>query len=130
MDSYNYTPRKFDEEISNNSLADDPLDDLRLRYIASANALISSEEASNEFDHEGPEVPFEDYAHELAFLPDLTMPASTTLDYDGDNVKNPALDPIAQLKLVETLRKHEKIMISSGNALPPPTTCDRKSTLD
>ncbi|GMF14699.1 unnamed protein product [Phytophthora lilii] len=39
--------QEFDEEISNNSLADDPLDDRRLRYIASANALISSEEASD-----------------------------------------------------------------------------------
>ncbi|GMF42286.1 unnamed protein product [Phytophthora lilii] len=59
--------QEFDEEISNNSLANDPLDDLRLRYIASANALISSEEASDEFEHEGTEVHFEDYAHELAF---------------------------------------------------------------
>ncbi|GMF52931.1 unnamed protein product [Phytophthora fragariaefolia] len=62
---------------------------------------------------------FEDYAHELAFLPDLTVPASTILDYDAPNVQNPTLDPIAQLNLVATLRRHEEIMIASGNALPP-----------
>ncbi|GMG17704.1 unnamed protein product [Phytophthora fragariaefolia] len=73
------------------------------------------------------EIHFEDYAHELAFLPDLTVPASPILDYDAPNVKNPTLDPIAQLKLVETLRRHEEIMIASGNALPPPAygvVCD------
>ncbi|GMF49048.1 unnamed protein product [Phytophthora fragariaefolia] len=58
---------------------------------------------------------------------DCQGPTSTILDYDSPNVKNPALDPIAQLKLVETLRRHEEIMIASGNVLPPPAygvVCD------
>ncbi|GMG15721.1 unnamed protein product [Phytophthora fragariaefolia] len=73
-----------------------------------------------EFEYEDNGVHFEDFAHELAFLPDLTVPASTILDYDAPNVKNPSLDPTAQLKLVETRRRHEEIMLASGNALPPP----------
>ncbi|GMF24245.1 unnamed protein product [Phytophthora fragariaefolia] len=89
-----------------------------------ADALINDMDGGNndEFEYEGNEIHFEDYAHELAFLPDLTVPASTILDYDAPNVKTRTLDPIAQLKLVETLRRHEEIMIASGNALPP-TAC-------
>ncbi|GMF15599.1 unnamed protein product [Phytophthora fragariaefolia] len=66
-------------------------------------------ENGDEFEDERNEIHFEDCAHELAFLPDLTVPASTNLDYDAPNVKNPTLDPIAQLKLVETLHRHEEI---------------------
>ncbi|POM79906.1 Hypothetical protein PHPALM_2322, partial [Phytophthora palmivora] len=87
----------------------------------------ADEPVKDEFERGANDVYFEDYAHELAFLPDLTIPTSTTLDYEGPNVKNPSLDPIAQLRLVETLRKHEHIMISRGNALPPPAygvVCD------
>ncbi|GMF46171.1 unnamed protein product [Phytophthora fragariaefolia] len=87
------------------STTDDPLADLHLRYAASAGALMNDMDGGNgdEFEYEGNEIHFEDYAHELAFLPDLTVPASMILDYDAPNVKNPTLDPIGQLKLVETL---------------------------
>ncbi|GMF52131.1 unnamed protein product [Phytophthora fragariaefolia] len=111
----------MDDEITD-STTDDPLADLHLRYAASANALMNDMDggSGDKFEYEGNEIHFEDYAHELAFLPDRTVPASTSLDYDAPNVKTPTLDPIAQLKLVETLRRHEEIMIASGNALPPP----------
>ncbi|GMF53054.1 unnamed protein product [Phytophthora fragariaefolia] len=120
--------QEMDDEITD-STTDGPLADLHLRYAASANALMNDMDGGNgdEFEYEGNEIRFEDYAHELSFLPDLTVPASTILDYDAPNVKNPTLDPIAQLKLVETLRRHEEIMIASGNALPPPAygvVCD------
>ncbi|OWY93296.1 hypothetical protein PHMEG_00037360, partial [Phytophthora megakarya] len=68
-----------------------------------------------------------DYAHELAFLPDLTEPSSTVLDYTGPNVVNENLSEDEQRKLVEVLQRHEGIMIASGNALPPPAygvVCD------
>ncbi|EGZ16440.1 hypothetical protein PHYSODRAFT_262607 [Phytophthora sojae] len=120
--------QEMDDEIEE-SMSDDPLDDLRHCYIASAKALMVDGDSvdGDEFEHEATEIHFEDYAHELAFLPDLTAPASTILDYDAPNVKNPSLDPIGQIKLVETLRRHEEIMIASGNALPPPAygaVCD------
>ncbi|GMF51367.1 unnamed protein product [Phytophthora fragariaefolia] len=112
--------QEMDDEITD-STTDDPLADLHLRYAASANDLMNDMDGGNgdEFEYEGNEIHFEDYAHELAFLPDLTVLASTILDYDAPNVKTPTLDPITQLKLVETLRRHEEIMTASGNALPP-----------
>ncbi|OWY90278.1 hypothetical protein PHMEG_00041671, partial [Phytophthora megakarya] len=72
-------------------------------------------------------ISLEDYAQELAFLPDLTDPSVTVLDYEGSNIKNPALTDEQQQRVVEMLKSHESIMISSGNALPPPAygvVCD------
>ncbi|OWY90321.1 hypothetical protein PHMEG_00041605, partial [Phytophthora megakarya] len=50
-----------------------------------------------------------DYAHELAFLPDLTEPVVTSLDYSSPNVRNSVLFEDQSAKLVEVLKKHEKI---------------------
>ncbi|GMF17725.1 unnamed protein product [Phytophthora fragariaefolia] len=120
--------QEMDGEITD-STTDDPLTDLHLRYAALTGALMNDVDGGNgdKFEYEGNEIHFEDYAHELAFLPDLTVPASTILDYDAPNVKISTLDPIAQLKFVEIPRRHETIMIASGNALPPPAygvVCD------
>ncbi|KAE9199211.1 hypothetical protein PF004_g19329 [Phytophthora fragariae] len=78
-------------------------------------------------EHLPNEIELTDYAHELAFLPDLTEPSSTTLDYSGPNVQNTDLQTDQQARLVAVLRQHEEIMIASGNALPPPAygvVCD------
>ncbi|OWZ06292.1 hypothetical protein PHMEG_00021472 [Phytophthora megakarya] len=78
--------------------------------------------------HEANCTSLEDYAHELAFLLDLTEPSITTLDYDSPYVKNTELSGIQQQqRLIDVLKKHESIMISSGNALPSPAygvVCD------
>ncbi|OWZ04708.1 hypothetical protein PHMEG_00023344 [Phytophthora megakarya] len=71
-------------------------------------------------EHFPNEMELTDYAHELAFLPDLTEPVVTSLDYTGPNVRNSALSEDQSTKLVEVLKKHEKIMIASGDALSPP----------
>ncbi|OWZ14262.1 LOW QUALITY PROTEIN: hypothetical protein PHMEG_00012286 [Phytophthora megakarya] len=63
----------------------------------------------------------------LAFLPDLTEPSLSVLDYTGPNVVNESLSGDKQQNLVDVLKRHEKIMIASGNALPPPAyrvVCD------
>ena len=68
-----------------------------------------------------------EYARELAFLPDLTEMTVTKLDYGGKNVIPSAHDEKQQAKLIDVLKKHEQILISSGNALPPPAygvVCD------
>ncbi|OWZ04859.1 hypothetical protein PHMEG_00023163 [Phytophthora megakarya] len=70
--------------------------------------------------HEANYISLEDYAQELAFLPDLTEPSVTELDYTAPNVKNPSFVGDQQRRLDEVLKKHEAIMISSGNAFPPP----------
>ncbi|KAE8987459.1 hypothetical protein PF011_g19569 [Phytophthora fragariae] len=82
---------------------------------------------SDTAEHLPNEIELTDYAHELAFLPDLTEPSSTTLDYSGPNVQNTDLQTDQQAKLVAVLQQHEYIMIASGNALPPPAygvVCD------
>ncbi|POM62088.1 hypothetical protein PHPALM_28793 [Phytophthora palmivora] len=71
-------------------------------------------------EHLANDIELTDYAQELAFLPDLTEITVTALDYTGPNVQNKDLDVGQQQKLVDVLKRHEKIMISSGNALPPP----------
>ncbi|GMF16515.1 unnamed protein product [Phytophthora fragariaefolia] len=84
-------------------------------------------DAPNASEHPGNAIEFEDYAHELAFLPDLTEAASTTLDYTGSQVRHPSLSVEQQDRVVKVLKSHERIMISRGNALPPPAyglVCD------
>ncbi|POM63992.1 Hypothetical protein PHPALM_20542 [Phytophthora palmivora] len=71
-------------------------------------------------EHLANDIDLTDYAQELAFLPDLTEITVTALNYTGPNVQNKDLDVGQQEKLVDVLKRHEKIMISSGNSLPPP----------
>ncbi|GMF63161.1 unnamed protein product [Phytophthora fragariaefolia] len=81
----------------------------------------------NSYEHVAAEFELEDYAKELAFLPDLTEPAAIKLDYTANNVGNPELAAEQQASLIAVLRNHDKIMIASGNALPPPAygvVCD------
>ncbi|POM72161.1 Hypothetical protein PHPALM_11168, partial [Phytophthora palmivora] len=78
-------------------------------------------------EHLAKDIDLTDYAQELAFLPDLTEITVTALNYTGPNVQNKDLDVGQQEKLVDVLKRHEKIMISSGNSLPPPAygvVCD------
>ncbi|OWY98526.1 hypothetical protein PHMEG_00030691, partial [Phytophthora megakarya] len=70
--------------------------------------------------HEANYILVEDYAQELAFLPYLTEPSVTELDYTAPNVKNSSFGDDQQRRLDDVLKMHEVIMISSGNALPPP----------
>ncbi|OWZ08298.1 hypothetical protein PHMEG_00019182 [Phytophthora megakarya] len=70
--------------------------------------------------HEANYISLEDYAQELTFLPDLTEPSVTELDYTAPNVKKSSFVDDQQRRLDEVLKKHEAIMVSSGNALPPP----------
>ncbi|KAE9266528.1 hypothetical protein PR003_g32094, partial [Phytophthora rubi] len=115
-------------EVSDVCLAEDPEEDLRLRFVAAmtlcedeAITMISAtcEEAA-EFESSANEIDLADYAHELAFLPDLTDSALTVLDYASKNVVCTAHTESQRAKLVEMLKKQEGIMIASGNALPPP----------
>ncbi|GMF47145.1 unnamed protein product [Phytophthora fragariaefolia] len=52
-------------------------------------------------EHPGNAIELEDYAHELAFLPDLTEAASTTLDYTGPHVQHPSLSVEQQDRVVK-----------------------------
>ncbi|GMF49016.1 unnamed protein product [Phytophthora fragariaefolia] len=82
-------------EVSDVALADDPEEDLRLRFVTamaicedeSITAVDNSVTDLAEFECSANEIDLEDYAHELAFLPYLTDSASTVLDYGGSNVR-------------------------------------------
>ncbi|KAE8908659.1 hypothetical protein PF007_g15417 [Phytophthora fragariae] len=71
------------------------------------------------FEHQAHGVELEDYEQELAFLPDLTEVSVIVLDYSAPNILNKGLERLQQSGLIRVLKKHERIMISSGNALPP-----------
>ncbi|GMF39332.1 unnamed protein product [Phytophthora lilii] len=61
-----------------------------------------------------------DYAHELVFLPGLSDSSVTDLDYTGGHVISRDLSQDDQHRLLDVLKAHETILISGGNALPPP----------
>ncbi|ETK72127.1 hypothetical protein L915_20725, partial [Phytophthora nicotianae] len=113
--------------------SEDPVSVLERTYISVAKVLTTegSEPTGNGDDdvveHEPNVVELEDYAQELAFLPDFTEISVTELDYSAPNVQNMALETVQQKSLVDVLKNHERIMISSGNALPQPAygvVCD------
>ncbi|GMG17571.1 unnamed protein product [Phytophthora fragariaefolia] len=104
---------------------------LKLEEAYLAAATVSKDwrdrDAPNASEHPGNDIKLEDYTSELVFLPDLTEAASTTLDYTGPHVRHPSLSVEQQDRVVTVLKSHEGIMISSGNALPPPVygvVCD------
>ncbi|OWZ05374.1 LOW QUALITY PROTEIN: hypothetical protein PHMEG_00022546 [Phytophthora megakarya] len=115
----NTQPTEFsDAEDEETDPAEDPVDMLELTYISVMQEIKAEFAAGNQdtdedwYEHIPNEMELADYAHELAFLPDLTEPSSTVLDYTGQNVMK---------------RCHEEITITSGNALPPPAygvVCD------
>ncbi|KAG3203091.1 hypothetical protein PC129_g23042 [Phytophthora cactorum] len=78
-------------------------------------------------EHPAANARLEDYAHELPFLSDLTETSPTTLDYSTPNVQDDEHTSAEQSRLVAMLRRHEEIMITSGNSLPLPAygvVCD------
>ncbi|KAE9298831.1 hypothetical protein PR003_g23131 [Phytophthora rubi] len=95
--------------------------------VLSADANSEHTDEYSTAEHTANTINLEDYAHELAFLPDLTEALATELDYSASNVRHPELSLNLQEKVVRVPKQHEKIMISSGNALPPPAygvVCD------
>ncbi|KAE8962644.1 hypothetical protein PF011_g29308 [Phytophthora fragariae] len=138
--------------IDDDLLDEDPAEHLRLRFLAALTDLVREEgyqitavddrgdTPSTEFgdednatrrrsswEHTPTRIQLDDFAHELAFLPDLTTAESTVLDYEGDNVRSSAHSTEQYNRLVKVLRRHAKIMIPSGNDLPPPAygvVCD------
>ncbi|KAH7491753.1 Retrovirus-related Pol polyprotein from transposon 17.6 [Phytophthora ramorum] len=88
---------------------------------------MNVDEARDSAEHQANHIELEDYAQELAFLPDLTETSVTILDYSAPNVQNVEFKGGQQKRLINVLKKHEQIMISSGNTLPPPAygvVCD------
>ncbi|EGZ05638.1 hypothetical protein PHYSODRAFT_342423 [Phytophthora sojae] len=72
-------------------MSSDPEEDLHLRYLLAAKYEEEtadqgdSAEGSAEFEHQATNLELDDYARELAFLPDVTEAKSTQLDYEATN---------------------------------------------
>ncbi|GMF28820.1 unnamed protein product [Phytophthora fragariaefolia] len=72
-------------------------------YLAAATVSEDwgDRDAPNASEYPGNAIEFEDYARKLAFLPDLTEAASTTLDYTGPHVRHPSLSVEQQDRVVK-----------------------------
>ncbi|ETO99842.1 hypothetical protein F441_22734, partial [Phytophthora nicotianae CJ01A1] len=114
-------------------LAEDAITELDKTYMSVARVLttegskVAGDPGVDHYEHPANKIGLEDYAKELAFLPDFTEDSNTTIDYGAPNVKNSCLTAGQQERLVATLKKNERILIASGNALPPPAygvVCD------
>ncbi|POM76225.1 Hypothetical protein PHPALM_6564 [Phytophthora palmivora] len=93
-DSANEANEDSDElEATNDAIAADPEEDLRLRFLAAAASASDDElvaESDYRFTHfegKGETLHLEDYAHELAFLSGLSEEVPIELDYNGVNAK-------------------------------------------
>ncbi|KAG2990131.1 hypothetical protein PC121_g12506 [Phytophthora cactorum] len=112
---------------------EDAIVTLESTYVSVARVLTtegnkaSDNTRADHYEHPASKIGFEDYAKELAFLPDFTEESNTTIDYSSPNVTDPRLSTDRQERLIATLKTHEHIMIASGNALPLPVygvVCD------
>ncbi|RAW20700.1 hypothetical protein PC110_g22857, partial [Phytophthora cactorum] len=115
---------------------EDAIVTLESTYVSVARVLTTEgNEASNNtradhYEHPAGKIGLEDYAKELAFLPDFTEESNTTIYYGSPNMTDPRLSTDRQERLIATLKMlktHEHIMIASGNALPLPAygvVCD------
>ncbi|KAG3133022.1 hypothetical protein PC128_g26399 [Phytophthora cactorum] len=112
---------------------EDAIVTLESTYVSVARVLTTEgNEASDNtradhYEHPASKIGLEDYAKELAFLPDFTEESNTTIDYGSPNVTDPRLSTDRQERLIATLKTYEHIMIASGNELPLPAygvVCD------
>ncbi|POM64567.1 LOW QUALITY PROTEIN: Hypothetical protein PHPALM_19887 [Phytophthora palmivora] len=100
-------------EATNDAIANNPEEDLRLRFLAVAvsasddEPVAESDHRFSDFERKGETHYLEDYAHELAFLPDLSEEGPIELDYNGTNVKCSAHTPEQVTRLIELLKRNE-----------------------
>ncbi|KAI9981163.1 hypothetical protein PInf_010793 [Phytophthora infestans] len=83
----------------------DPTETLRQHYLAIAATEDEQEDdvadgKTDIFERSGTDLELTDYAHELAFLPDLTEVEPTELDYGAPNVKSSSHTPAQSARLV------------------------------
>ncbi|KAG2761868.1 hypothetical protein PC116_g19517 [Phytophthora cactorum] len=114
------------------SMDRDAVAELDATFVSAMRVSVAEEtqgpaEGDATYEHPAADAGLEDYAHELAFLPDLTEASPTTLDYSAPNIQGDEHISDEQSRLVAMLRSHEEIMVASGNALPLPAygvVCD------
>ncbi|KAG3043662.1 hypothetical protein PC121_g22412 [Phytophthora cactorum] len=90
-------------EVGTHSV-EDSAETLRLYYLVAVSTDEGEGDAKeigdlNQFEHEGTDFDLADYAHELAFLPDLAEVVPTELYYDAPNVKSSCHTPEQSARL-------------------------------
>ena len=82
---------------------------------------------TSDFEHIASDISLVDDAQALTFVPNIIDVARNKLYYIEGNVVCKDHTEVQHANLIDKLRKHEGIMISSDNALPPPAygvVCD------
>ncbi|KAG2850635.1 hypothetical protein PC118_g17318 [Phytophthora cactorum] len=74
------------------SMDPDAVAELDAMFVSAMRVSVAEEtqgpaEGDATYEHPAADTGLEDYAHELAFLPDLTETSPTTLDYSAPNVQ-------------------------------------------
>ncbi|ETP18866.1 hypothetical protein F441_06960 [Phytophthora nicotianae CJ01A1] len=90
------------------------------RVLTTEEKEIAGDPGVDLSEHPVNKIGLEDYAKKLALLPDFTEDSNTTIDHGAPNIMSSCLAKDQQERLVATLKKNERILIASGNALPPP----------
>ncbi|KAG6941987.1 hypothetical protein JG687_00019326 [Phytophthora cactorum] len=103
------------------SMDPDAVAELDAMFVSAMRVSVAEEtqgpaEGDATYEHPAADTGLEDYAHELAFLPDLTETSPTTLDYSAPNVQGDEHTSDEQSRLVTMLRSHEEIMIATTAA--------------
>ncbi|GMF66481.1 unnamed protein product [Phytophthora lilii] len=80
-----------------------------IRVLTTESNEANNSSAGNSLKHLAAEIDLGDYAHELAFLPDLTETSATELDFSAINVQKPELTTDQQERLVGVLVHADKV---------------------
>ncbi|KAG2897195.1 hypothetical protein PC114_g14772 [Phytophthora cactorum] len=116
-------PKETGDYATHCSVESDTVTRLEGTFVSVIRVVEAEEDQDSDnrgvlYDHLAAETRLEDYAHELAYLPDLNEASPTPL-YSASNVQDEYTSN-KQSRLVIMLQRHERIMIASGNTLPPP----------
>ncbi|OWY94699.1 hypothetical protein PHMEG_00035497, partial [Phytophthora megakarya] len=107
------TETQSEEKSSDAAVADLEHTFMRVMHVLSTEG--NDDPADDDYAvHEANYISLEDYAQELAFLPDLTEPSVTELDYTAPNVKNPSFRNDQQRRLDEKLYELLKGLLKAG----------------
>ena len=89
-------------------------------FVSSAiEDVLAAENGVSKFEHEAADLYYEDFADELAMLPDFTELTPTPVNIDDADCCEPECTEEQKTFVKRILEATKSILIASGNALPP-----------
>ena len=89
-------------------------------FVSSAiEDVLAAASGVSRFEHEAADLYFEDFADELAMLPDFTELTAVPVDVDAADMCEPECTGEQKDFVKRILKASKSILIASGNALPP-----------